>query len=297
MGISLGRLLDVPEAERLARHWGVKLGCTLDALGRPAPIIVVDIDHLFAYRGRGLVSLLGGWIADLFTGRWSELKARIIGPDPFDSHGYWCALSQRFPQLEFQFFALLAASRGIYDRGVCHSSQKVRELLKDLAIRFDIGAHLSYESHDRPNGYRMELAFLEGILDRPVVRQRSHFLRNSGNPEFISQLESLGIIEDWSLEFADVAGFRSGWASAVPLGGVRQLPVAVMDQNFLGQSPREIADQLHKLQAAAWSVGAPLRVGTHWRIFGPRPEVERNQKDFSSWRSGLELWLSEWNSN
>jgi len=67
-----------------------------------------------------------------------------------------------------------------------------------------------------------------------------------------------------------------------------------MDQNFIGRSPREIADNLHELQAAAWSVGAPLRVGTHWRIFGPRPEAERNAKSFENWRLGLELWLAEY---
>jgi hypothetical protein len=66
-----------------------------------------------------------------------------------------------------------------------------------------------------------------------------------------------------------------------------------MDQNFLGMEPRAIADQLHQLQAAAWSVGAPLRVGTHWRIFGPHPEVEESSKDFSAWRAGMELWLNE----
>lgn len=290
------RDLRLPEAELLTRQWGTELGCSLEPVDRPAPILVVDIDHMFAYRGRGLVSALGGWFLDAFSGRWSALRARVHGPDPFNSHGFWCDLSQRFPQLELQFFALLAARKGQYDRGVKHSSLRVRELLKDLALRFEVGAHLSYASHDLPNGYRIELAFLEGILERPVLRQRSHFLRNSGQDEFIGHLESLGVTEDWSLEFADVAGFRAGWASGVPLGGVLQLPVAAMDQNFLGKSPRAIADELHRLQAAAWSVGAPLRVGTHWRIFGPHPEVERSTKDFSSWRSGLDLWLSEWSA-
>jgi hypothetical protein len=163
-----------------------------------------------------------------------------------------------------------------------------------LFVRFDVGAHLSYGSHDRAQGYRQELAELESILDRPVLRQRSHFLRKAGTEELLTSLEKLGVVEDWSLEFADVPGFRSGWASAVPCAGVQQLPVAAMDQNFLEMSPREIADSLHALQASAWSVGAPLRVSTHWRIFGPKPEVERSGKDFTVWREGLNLWLNEW---
>ncbi|MEY2650746.1 MAG: hypothetical protein RL608_1420, partial [Bacteroidota bacterium] len=55
----------------------------------------------------------------------------------------------------------------------------------------------------------------------------------------------------------------------------------------------EVADLLHELQESAWSVGAPLRVGTHWRIFGPRPAAERNAKDFTVWREGLDVWLKE----
>lgn len=297
IGRDAQRDLLLPEAEVKAREWAASMGISLPDGARPAPVLVVDIDHLFAYRGRGLKSAVGGFLSDLIRGEFGELRTRVFGPDPFYSLVFWTELAQRFPQLELQFFALLAAERGPYDRGVVPKSSVVREALRTLCVRFDVGAHLSYGSHDRAQGYRQELAELESILDRPVVRQRSHFLRNAGTEHLLCSLESLGVVEDWSLEFADVLGFRSGWASAVPCAGVQQLPVAAMDQNFLGMSPREIADSLHALQAAAWSVGAPLRVGTHWRIFGPRPEVERSGKDFSAWREGMNLWLNEWSNS
>jgi hypothetical protein len=287
------RDLSVPEAEVMAREWAGALGLSTPELGRPAPVLVVDIDHMFAYRGRGRTSSVGGFISDLIHARFGALKTRIFGPDPFYSLTFWTGLSQRFPSVELQFFALLASEKGLYDRGVRADSPVVREAIRSLFVRFDVGTHVSYGSHDRTNGYRRELAALEEIIDRPVLRQRSHFLRNAGTVGFLSELEKLGVLEDWSLEFADATGFRAGWASSVPLAGVRQFPVAAMDQNFLGMTPREIADALHVLQRAAWSVGAPLRVGTHWRIFGPNPEVERSGKDFAAWREGLNLWLEE----
>jgi len=296
MGKDSRRELFIPEAEVMARKWGISLGIALPELGRPAPVLVVDIDHMFAYRGRGLMSAVGGSLSNLIRGQFSELKNRITGPDPFYSLAFWSDLAQRFPKLELQFFVLLAAERGTYDRGVLPNSRLVHETIRSLFVRFDVGAHLSYGSHDRAQGYREELAKLESILDRPVVRQRSHFLRNAGTEQLLTSLEKLGVVEDWSLQFADVPGFRSGWASSVPYAGIEQLPVAAMDQNFLGMSPRKIADSLHALQAAAWSVGAPLRVGTHWRIFGSRPEVERSGKDFRSWREGMDLWLKEWST-
>lgn len=296
IGRAAQRDLRVPDAEVKAREWASLLGVSLADTKRPAPVLVVDIDHLFAYRGRGIRSAVGGFLSDFVRGQYGELRTRLGGPDPFFSLAFWTELAQRLPNLELQFFALLAAERGPYDRGVLPNSPAVRDALKSLFVRFDVGAHLSYASHDRSQGYRQELAELESILNRPVVRQRSHFLRNAGTAKLLTSLEALGVVEDWSLEFADVAGFRSGWASAVPFAGVQQLPVAAMDQNFLGMSPREIADSLHSLQAAAWSVGAPLRVGTHWRIFGPRPEVERSGKDFTAWREGMNLWLNEWSS-
>jgi hypothetical protein len=294
MGLSAKRSLALPEAELRARELGRLLGLEMPALLRPDPIVVVDIDHLFAYRGRGWISAVGGLLRDLFMGAWIAVKERLLGPDPFFSMTYWVGMQKRHPNLGFQFFALLSSRRGQYDRGVGAKYKSVKEALRQLQMRFEVASHLSYGSHDYPGGFREELAALEQILDRPVLRQRFHFLRNAGQREDAKRLSDLGLTEDWSLEFADVPGFRAGWASAVPLDdGFSLVPVSAMDQNFLGRSPREIADNLHELQAAAWSVGAPLRVGTHWRIFGSRPEAERNAKNFENWRLGLELWLAE----
>ena len=294
MGLSAKRSLALPEAELRARELGRLLGIEMPALLRPDPIVVVDIDHLFAYRGRGWISAAGGFLRDLFMGAWIAVKERLMGPDPFFSMSYWVGLQKRHPNLGLQFFALLSSRRGQYDRGVGAKYKSVKEALRQLQMRFEVASHLSYGSHDHPGGFREELAALEQILDRPLLRQRFHFLRNAGQREAAKRLSDLGLTEDWSLEFADVKGFRAGWASAVPLDdGFSLVPVAAMDQNFLGKSPREIADNLHELQAAAWSVGAPLRVGTHWRIFGPRPAAERNAKNFGNWLLGLELWLAE----
>jgi hypothetical protein len=295
MGRSAKRSLALPEAELRARELGRMLGIEMPSLLRPDPIVVVDIDHLFAYRGRGWISFMGGLLRDLFMGAWNAVRERLQGPDPFYSMTYWVGLQKRHPNLGLQFFALLSGRRGPYDRGVEAKHESVKEALRQLQLRFEVASHLSYGSHDRPGGYREELATLEHILNRPVLRQRFHFLRNAGQQEAARTLADLGLIEDWSLEFADVPGFRAGWASSVPLDdGFSLVPVSAMDQNFIGRSPREIADNLHELQAAAWSVGAPLRVGTHWRIFGPRPEAEQNAKSFENWRLGLELWLAEY---
>jgi len=294
MGCMAERSLALPEAELRARELGRMLGIPMPELLRPDPIVVVDIDHLFAYRGRGWISFLGGLLRDLFMGAWYAVRERLQGPDPFYSMTYWVGLQKRHPNLGLQFFALLSSRRGAYDRGVEAKYGVVKEAIRQLQMRFEVASHLSYGSHDRPGGYREELATLEHILNRPVLRQRFHFLRNAGQSEAANTLSDLGLTEDWSLEFADAPGFRAGWASAVPHDeGFRLVPVSAMDQNFIGRSPREIADALHELQAAAWSVGAPLRVGTHWRIFGPRPEAERNANNFENWRLGLELWLAE----
>lgn len=288
------RELSEPEAEIRALNWGSSLGIRISDPQRPDPVLVVDIDHLFAYRGRGLSSFWGGLLRDLVRGRWREVAWRLQGPDPFGSFAYWADLQRRMPHLSLQFFALLAAKRGPYDRGVSWQSEAVRSALRNVALRFDVASHLSYGSHDVPGGYRSELQALEHILEVPGVRQRFHFLRGAGSLEALERLAELGVAEDWSMEFADVPGFRNGWANAHEvLPGLVQVPVAAMDQNFLGLQPRQVADRLHALQSAAWKVGAPLRVGTHWRIFGPHPEVEQGAADYGAWRDGLELWLME----
>lgn len=293
-GHKADRNLGVPEAELRARSLAVELGLSMSPLTRPKPVVVVDIDHLFAYRGRGRLAHWGGFVRDALRADVHALRQRAFGPDPFFSLSHWADVARRYPNCSLQFFALLAGRKGPYDRGVLPNDPEVAEALRTLALRFEVGAHLSYASHDRVDGFREELRFLDRILGAPTLRQRVHFLRNAGQDDLFDALEALGVREDWSDEFADVPGFRSGWASSFAVRtGLVQVPVAVMDQNVLDRSPREVADLLHELQESAWSVGAPLRVGTHWRIFGPRPAAERNAKDFAVWREGLDVWLKE----
>lgn len=294
MGRTASRDLMRPEAELRARALANDFGVALPVQGQPNPVLVVDIDHLYAYRGRGWRSFVGGGLRDLLRGDWRAVSERAFGPDPFYSSAFWADWSARHPECALQFFALLAAEPGTYDRGVRPDSDAVHAALKQLGLRFDLGAHLSYGSHDRQGGFRKEVRYLDSILGVPTLRQRFHFLRHAGSPQSVQALTELGLAEDWSNEFADVPGFRSGWASPFPANDqLWMVPVAVMDQNLIHLAPREVAETLHALERGAWSVGSPLRLGTHWRIFGPRPSAERHAKDFTPWREGLELWLNQ----
>jgi len=294
MGRSAARDVMIPEAELRAIELAEAYGVSLPLKGKPSPTVVVDIDHLFAYRGRGWRSAVGGAVRDVLRGDWRAVAERVNGPDPFYSSAYWAKWASRFPQDTLQFFVLLAAEQGTYDRGVRPDSEAVRAAIKQLGMRFEVGAHLSYGSHDRSGGFRTEIGYVDQILGVPTLRQRFHFLRNAGSLPQLQSLTELGVREDWSDEFADTPGFRSGWANPFPRNeNLWSVPVAVMDQNLIHLAPEEVAQTLHRLERAAWSVGSGLRVGTHWRIFGPRPAAERNAKDFSTWREGLERWLNE----
>ena len=59
IGRDAQRDLLLPEAEVKAREWAASMGISLSDGARPAPVLVVDIDHLFAYRGRGINSAVG----------------------------------------------------------------------------------------------------------------------------------------------------------------------------------------------------------------------------------------------
>lgn len=72
-----------------------------------------------------------------------------------------------------------------------------------------IGLHSSYESGIKPNLIRDEKQKLDRLVDLDVKFNRQHFL-NMRNPIDMLSLIDAGITDDFSMGYADIAGFRLG---------------------------------------------------------------------------------------
>ena len=120
-----------------------------------------------------------------------------------------------------------------------------------------IGLHSSYESAGSPEQLKIETErFL--LIDNPQksLFRRSHFLA-SREPEHMNLIEQAGFTDDFTLGYADVAGFRLGTAQAVRFINPAEIrlsstlhlhPLVIMDstlsdKKYMGLSEEEALRQ------------------------------------------------------
>jgi hypothetical protein len=80
--------------------------------------------------------------------------------------------------------------------------------------KVSIGLHTSYEAGCNPELIADEKKLLEKFTRKEISYNRNHFLNNR-EPEDFEYLISNGITDDFSMGYADVAGFRLGTCKAV----------------------------------------------------------------------------------
>jgi hypothetical protein len=80
--------------------------------------------------------------------------------------------------------------------------------------KVSIGLHISYEAGCNPELIPEEKRKLEKFTKREIHYNRNHFLNNR-EPEDFESLVSSGITDDFSMGYADMAGFRLGTCKAV----------------------------------------------------------------------------------
>lgn len=80
--------------------------------------------------------------------------------------------------------------------------------------KVSIGLHISYEAGCNPGLIPEEKRKLEKFTKREIHYNRNHFLNNR-EPEDFESLISSGITDDFSMGYADMAGFRLGTCKAV----------------------------------------------------------------------------------
>lgn len=126
-------------------------------------------------------------------------------------------------------------------------TKRFKKLLKTLQEdrRIILGLHGSYSS-GKGKASREEKKLLETTLKKRVTCFRNHFLR-SCEPEHFRSLATIGITDDFSMGYADVAGFRyascrpSNWIDPINgnLSTLVMHPQCIMDStlykvNYMG---------------------------------------------------------------
>jgi len=170
-----------------------------------------DIDNAYAYKHKGIIRSLGGLLKPLFRLDLKGFKDRIlvllnVRQDPFDTYKYIESLQQKY-HLKTYYFVLFS-EKGKYDRGLNPKSKSFCKLIKQLDKTGETGIHPSFASASDKEKLKLEIEGLSSVLQKRITFCRSHFLLLTF-PETYRNYIANGIREDFTLGYADQAGFRA----------------------------------------------------------------------------------------
>ncbi|MCX8112466.1 MAG: hypothetical protein N3E49_04625 [Bacteroidia bacterium] len=226
-----------------------------------------DIDHLYAWKGRGgLRWWLGGvWHRDLHK----RLSVRFgKNRDPYDTIE---EIVSNFSPERARFFFLLS-NRHRRDSLVSPHHPDVRRTIQMLLSKgYAVGLHPSFESRDAPQRLLAEKGLLEQFAGRPITQSRQHYLRFRW-PDTFQELSNAGIREDFTLAFPKRSGFLLGTTLPVPFYRVdkeRELPLwlwgpGLMDRAYIAVAPpEEVEQEVRRLLQVGRQVGGRLHFIWH----------------------------------
>lgn len=218
-----------------------------------------DIDMAWAFKNRGWKPLLG-LIKDLLkfnfamvAGRWKVAIGKQA--DPFYSFNYLEELSQKHELSPVWFFLL--GNNGTFDKNTSWKNENIRNLIKQLDSKNEIGIHPSYASNKDFSILEEEVMRLARIKGSTVHKSRQHYLKLNF-PETFRNLLACGIKSDYTMGYADLIGFRASIANSFlwydlkkeKITSLRVHPFQVMDvtlKNYMNLSPEQAIERAQKM--------------------------------------------------
>tara|TARA_R110001583_G_scaffold34847_6_gene116643 strand:- start:13383 stop:14681 length:1299 start_codon:yes stop_codon:yes gene_type:complete len=230
-------------------------------------ISTIDVDSAFAFKHKGIVRTIGGFISDIsqfkFVNFWHRLLAVLnFKTDPFNTFSELLKIKDEYNVNTLFFF--LIGDYTTYDKNISSSNSKLRSLIKSVADYAKIGLHPSYFTYRSAEKLKKEKLRLESIINTPITFSRQHYLRLS-IPETYQNLIDLDIVEDYTMGYAKMVGFRASTCTPfyfydldfeiqTPL---KLFPFAFMDvtlKDFMGLSNEESLNKIKELKEAVKNV-------------------------------------------
>lgn len=179
----------------------------------PKIIPTFDIDNVYAYQLKEGVRSWMSWLRDLVKRDQIRLNERKqvqkgVRIDPYDTYDYILSIADRGYQV-YMFWLL--GDYAQYDKNVSFRDARHQRLIRKMNLKTDVGIHPSYRSAGLEYHLKKEKERLEQILNEPVIFSRQHFLRLKVAQTY-NALLSIKIKHDFTMGYAEVAGFRAGTA-------------------------------------------------------------------------------------
>jgi hypothetical protein len=261
-------------------------------------LLTVDIDQAFAFRSRGLLRTVGGFVRGLGGHNPSpaERLRTMTGKDddPYDNFDYIEKTAGNYGSEILFFFP--TGDMGEHDHNPSHRDQEYVELIKTYDGRHGSGLHPSYRSAGSRKILHTESERYRNITGHHAEKVRQHWLLLK-MPDTYRLYEEAGFTADYSMGFADEPGFRAGIArpfrfydlAREKVTGLTLVPFQVMDgtlKKYHDLSVEEAIETVKEIIAATRKTGGLFVSVWHNTSFSGRDGWE-------GWRRVFETTLSE----
>lgn len=180
-----------------------------------------DADKLTQYRNlRGMTGGLLRAMKNISASRFKSVADAIAkGPlsDPLFTFADMLNTDKKVKKAQsIVFIKAVKKATVSFDKPAYNLSSEDAQTLINIckSSNCKIGLHTSYLSGEMPNIIHSEKDRLERAIGENITYNRWHFLR-CGTPDNLNKLADCGITDDFSIGFADIAGFRLGTCRAV----------------------------------------------------------------------------------
>jgi len=223
-------------------------------------ISTIDIDNAFADLNKGVFRTFLSSLKMLITLkiRYFIEKIQVLNHqlnDKYDNYNYLNQIHKKYG-LEPIYF-ILFSKYGKYDKNLSTNNSAFQSLLNRLAESNEIGLHPSYQSNKSLKILKREKTNLEKTISKSVTKSRQHFIKLKF-PDTYENLEPLGIMQDFSMGYSTMPGFRASVCSPFKFFNLKTnqetnleiIPFALMDAGFIHYqklNPEETFEKIKKI--------------------------------------------------
>lgn len=218
-----------------------------------------------------------------------KFDIKSLRKDPFDVYEmvkYW-DLKYRIKTIYF----FLLGTKHMNDVAVRSNNFLFKQLISATALHHQIGIHPSYFSHLNAKEVEVEKQKLADLSASKISSSRQHYLLLN-LPKTYRDLISAGLTDDYTLAFADVAGFRA--LTCTPffwydlenekITCLKLHPTTVMDQTlkkYMGLSIKQADEKIAELMQNVKKVN-----GTFISLWH-----NESINDFGTWQGWQKIYL------
>jgi hypothetical protein len=139
-----------------------------------------------------------------------------------------------------QGYFIASTSNRKYDGIINYDNKLVKKYISRLKSKnVEFGLHTNFDTMLNPDSIRQQMSDFQRIFHSEPLINRHHYLRLK-NPDYLKTLESVGIVQDYSLYFPESMIFRAGTSSSFKVWNFEQkrpynvavIPTTIMDGTF-----------------------------------------------------------------